>query len=1048
MRFDRKIKTRSIQRLELTDFLGVDFSSSTLDVSNRRASSARNFINIDGVNAKRNGWEEIYKLPGKINGIHTFKVDGDDTTIVYAGKKFYRVSKFLGTVTSFPTNVVGGEVCYKSSYYYLYVSAYNYWEKLSGNFIKCGDYICNDITDSGTDTYPSNTSSSLNVPANQVIQANLTETRSTAFINDNKIWIIGCGDYLVYGNVESGIHPKHQLRRVENNYYTYIPTTTIGIRPNELEDTSRKSLDGINMLSSTRKNKMLGAEWQYELTEDERFIPGKPYYRKSGDNYYLSNYLIESSYSSYTSVNNYVGRYVNLSFVDNVTIPHDTATLVTNDNKNSLGITPGTTPCYAQIGNNNYLIPSGSEYYESLFTFIVDSGKIDSSTTINIEIITDNHLKEAWQGNVLVLVPATGPLKLQAGSSSSELRTDENIGTIYGVVDRTNGKITLYNNGYYDIVPVGEGETAEDNIEVTFKCTNSNLTNSVIKCTIATAFGYGAFSDRLFLSGNSKHPNIDFHSEIDDFTYFPEENTTSFGTAASAIKAYSRLGDGTLAVIKEVNSKEPSIYFRTASIYEESDGTSRTIFPVQAGALGEGAISSWTAANLSGDNLFLSNNGVYGIVLSDNIVTNERYARERSKYINVKLLKENLSEAVGIVYKNKYFLAIEDAENETGNCYILDARYKSASKDSMDDTFNYECWFWDNIPARVWSIDKDKLYFGTSDGRVCVFSENFFDMKYEDISAGNLTIDFSNNAVTINTDLIPKLRQNRAFKFNTDVYSKIIDVQSNSNSSTTKIISGNKIITSSDEILRIAGFAAKGSRIFVDSISNLSTSGIAVSTEYRISDVDIGDCTFKLKDLSGSYITLALNTTFRICENIKNDELYVSEIGTTTFKLSNQFNHEEVLDLVLYNNGSDISANTIAQIILKDNIVYEWYSPILDLGLNDYSKELESLTIVLDPMYKGMVQFGYETKIVTSLLESKQIQNTSNEVKSRYFSFDDLDFNDFSFDNSVASSFTKKVRVRNFNYIMFKFKSDDANGAAVHSIGLTYKIYKKNRGVR
>ena len=49
------------------------------------------------------------------------------------------------------------------------------------------------------------------------------------------------------------------MRRVANDVDTYIPTTTISIDDDSVDDDTRGSLDDINLLSSKRKNQLLGS---------------------------------------------------------------------------------------------------------------------------------------------------------------------------------------------------------------------------------------------------------------------------------------------------------------------------------------------------------------------------------------------------------------------------------------------------------------------------------------------------------------------------------------------------------------------------------------------------------------------------------------------------------------------------------------------------------------------------------------------------------------------------------------------------------------------
>jgi hypothetical protein len=107
------------------------------------------------------------------------------------------------------------------------------------------------------------------------------------------------------------------------------------------------------------------------------------------------------------------------------------------------------------------------------------------------------------------------------------------------------------------------------------------------KCSIVTKFGY--YNDnRFFLSGNPEHRNMDFMSAVDDPTYFPNTCWTKIGSDLTAIQGYLHYGSE-LAIIKEDNNQDATIYMRSAVLTEEND----IIFPVQQGAQGVGAISKW-----------------------------------------------------------------------------------------------------------------------------------------------------------------------------------------------------------------------------------------------------------------------------------------------------------------------------------------------------------------------------------------------------------------------------------------------------------------------
>ena len=50
--------------------------------------------------------------------------------------------------------------------------------------------------------------------------------------------------------------------------------------------------------------------------------------------------------------------------------------------------------------------------------------------------------------------------------------------------------------------------------------------------------------------------------------------------------------------------------------------------------------------------------------------------------------------------------------------YLADSKRRNSNQ---SNSFGYEWYFWDNVPARVAAEIDSELYFGTSDGRLCVF---------------------------------------------------------------------------------------------------------------------------------------------------------------------------------------------------------------------------------------------------------------------------------------------------------------------------------------
>lgn len=825
------VELKARRQAKISNFKGVDFSSSPLLVAQNRAVNSKNFIFENGVNRKRNGWFEKYRIGnGNINGIFDCVVNGVKTILVYSGKQFYKI--------------VNGEIT--------------------------------NITDSSTKE------------SCKVISGNLVDRRCQMFVSNNRCYFVGCGDYLTYGKYGDNF----ELRRVEDDEYTYIPTTTINIDADGSEGDIVETLESPNLLCSKRKN-------------------------------------------------TFVGNSAN-----------------------------------------------------SVFT--VDAESIDSDVQVVVEHETLNA-----NGELVTKKYVSDGANLKDGSA------------IVGTIDYSNGKITFS----IDTKPV---MVAESNLTITFGCKVDDYASRINKSEIGVMFGVNGNPDRLFVTGNEDFPNYDFYSEMNNLTYFGDLNSSIIGSSDSKIVGYSRLGDGTLATHKESVNGESSIYYRSGTFNTEynADGSLSNVtayFPIQAGTIGEAMVSKYANANLSGDKIYLSKNGVYGIVLSSNITSSERYSRERSQYIATKLKQhESLEDAVGIAIDNKYYLAIDNV------CYVADARITSQNT-SDTDSYNYEWYFWDNMPVRVWGIIDGKLYFGTNDGRICTFDDKYTDRIFEHTETNDLMLDYDNNEVVYNINL--GVKENDIITFDSDVFKLKLD------SSKIKNIENNRIYLNEEDILKFYN----GLVVYAD---NVGGSGLVANKKYFVDDVDVAECSFVLKNELGEQVSI-LTDCFRLCENIKNLELLTTHVSNDSFKLKYTKSDVGTIFLVKYNNNETYQT-PIANFIIKKNVSALWYSPMFDFGTNQETKTLLTLTISTEPTTNGHIDFGYNAKDSDALLQTQGIN---------IFDFQNLDFNNFTFDSSFANSYTVDIKDY-FNFIQFYFRSDNEYACAIHSMTITYKINSTNKGVQ
>lgn len=278
---------------------------------------------------------------------------------------------------------------------------------------------------------------------------------------------------------------------------------------------------------------------------------------------------------------------------------------------------------------------------------------------------------------------------------------EKTAGTDYSV-NYSTGKIT------FTTAPgVAPGGSGIDNIIITFAKTTEGYADRINKCRIAAFYGYNN-DNRVFVSGNPDYKNQDWQSGLDDPTYFPDLGYTKIGSDTSAIMGYLKQYEN-LVVVKEDNEQDAEIFLRSSAM----DDSGTVYFPISQGVKGVGAVSRHAFASLRDDPIFLAREGVFALASAS--VTQQRATQLRSGRVNKYLNEESgLNEAVGVTWNGYYVLCVNS------KCYVADSRQKSESSESYD----YEWYYWNNVPARVFLEYDGILFFGTADGRVCRFNDD------------------------------------------------------------------------------------------------------------------------------------------------------------------------------------------------------------------------------------------------------------------------------------------------------------------------------------
>lgn len=280
-------------------------------------------------------------------------------------------------------------------------------------------------------------------------------------------------------------------------------------------------------------------------------------------------------------------------------------------------------------------------------------------------------------------------------------------------VNRTTGVV------HFDAPPGQSQVTGEDNVKIQAYRTVAGYADRVNHCTIGALFGVNGADDRLFISGNSdkglnggqyySYINYDWFSQQYDPTYFGDTWYAKLGSDSSAIMGYSIINNY-LAAHKDSNELSQSVLIREGDLVN-GEPSFKLINTLQ----GAGALSKYCFSYLETEPVFLSKQGVYAITAQD--ITGEKYAQDRSYYLDGKLLDEqNLENAFAFAYKDYYMLCVNS------HVYILDGLQPiQTDKSRPYATRQYVGFYWTNIPATCMFEKDGQLCFGTADGIIYGF---------------------------------------------------------------------------------------------------------------------------------------------------------------------------------------------------------------------------------------------------------------------------------------------------------------------------------------
>lgn len=983
MKVNTNIKLKDRSSVTLKDFKGLDTLSSPVEVSSIHGTEVENLISRDGVNHKRYGWQAKWKLNYAIKGIFNFKL-GNYTAII----------AYVKTTSDYKFYVLNSD----------------------------------------------GTTSPLKV------EASFKSDTCKCFVNGEKAYFVGFGDFLVL-TITNG---NYVLKRIiEDN--PYIPTTTENIGSEEKgQHYTRITAEERNILSKYAYNTLFGESLENSEVSTYHLDTLNFTNLEVEVNYEDEEPIVLKPTENEKAIILTTGMKVDKNFSIDL---RNTIINVTGDGLRGSGDTKelNLPPIYKLIEfeNGNYIalffkqtvdVNSTANSVEGKYCITTEvkarivlydkynnelneydfSNNLDDykEVTFNINPFTENgNFKTAWtfsfEGWEILKFNTIGAVdfynnikdsiikKVYRGEflGAEELVLADSTGEYSGHYNSSEGIIRLYyvKNDKNAYKPKIEGKP---NIRVKIELPNFNE-KQVTEATNGIKFGLGGSDDRLFLVNE----NVVMWSKDEDFTYFGEKSWCLCGTKDTKIKGLDRLNDSTLLLAKEYSVREPSIYVISGVLSEgQTEGGTidyTAVFSPRGYQVGMGAVGELT--NFNGDCLMVCKDGVYSVALGENMTVDARYIHHRSRQITNELSKYDLSKAKCIACDGKYYLAID------GKCFVADNKYLASFKGDMQNVPNYEWWKWTNMPVSVWGYIDNKLCFGTNDGEICVFTDKFYDERQsaKNITSGQATYKIVNGEIvgfTFSSSVtVPEVA---TLIMNSDFYGKV-------ETNKFDIIDGKtRFYVPLNDIY--------GTTIYFDKYGN--GGGKEITKEETYFEVD--------------YVPeITANNTVIYYQNFKGVTL-----GLT--KKSNYY-------ALVYNGKELIGApatrinpsqvNAVIRVPIRMPITAKWITGALDLGSRTYSKTLTMLTLTGEKDLANHLKYGIRTRITNRNYEFLRANNDLD--------FDNLDLDTISLDSQFASSFVKKLNLRNVNFIQLYLVSDTEEDMAINSIQIEFKVCKKNIGV-
>lgn len=936
---------------------------------------ADNIALVRGTVGKRHGMEQIAAFPGAVDAVVPFVLEGKNHLLVYAGLRYW----------------VGTE---------------------GGAFV--------DVSETATVAKPR--------------RETWRRGRVQGFVAHGRLYLVGGGEYLTLEKKKEG----WVLAAVEDAPETYVPTTSIAIGAKEsavyVETTPDESVGGSFWVAD-------GSGYA-EVVLDENNPPqeGVQYYRRVLKPDLGRAHERPNMMSSY--------RKNSLYGTDSSAVFQLDATDLDSDSETTIAVTVA-----VGEKSETHFVLRESEGAEVLRApemnedlggrqLEVQAGTVSGVGPLNLLPIAEGHVEWTTDKGVTLLWTADGgssedwdrpKLVLRTGEGETLLaeavRGENNTGYTVSYLDVTvtlpadagamtyrvassakvaehvwllmpKRKSTFVRNGMkWAELDYVRGQLTflrpttppglEDNILVTFKKRSENYHADRINAgRAAVLWGVRGGSEYLFVAGESPS-HVDYHSAMDDWTYFPDINTSALGPEGGRIVGYMRLPDGRLATFLEAPGenlfvREGTWVESTVAVSEENTVAS-ALFVTVGGlkvptSMGDGAV-------VGSEYVFVSREGVYALV--NYAINEERHVRCRSN-----LLGRSMKRPLAWTVRGS-LLAVSD-----GECvWVADSTQKTRL---VEDSYEWVRWTLDQVGALA--VSEGRLVLGRNDGTLLVETEGYEDLLYRESEPGQVTLA----PIGVGLVVDPFLR----------------------------LAVGNRVLCHGELWQRLPQADFGEGLAYLDSESILEMcegETLAVRSPEgevllaTVGEVDFGRCCFALLHEGTPYTPQARSVLLRPLEE---RELVATAVDDGTARLS------------LRTGGMPITLDeetwtgvACVRVVQKTAVEAVWQSGEYDMGRPEWKKLLLSVSSVTGNVERGTLR-----------VHCGAASSTWKTGRMRALDYRWLDFLNLSYGGKGLYTHTKKVKLR-FHFFGFEWRACGACDEVLHELIVKYEELNVPKGV-